>query len=43
VLDRNSNDRGGTKIKASPLLGVVHCFLCGSRLMFNPYGGKVTG
>jgi hypothetical protein len=40
VLDRNSHDRGGVKINASPLLGVVRCFLCGSRLMFNHYGGK---
>jgi site-specific DNA recombinase len=38
--DRNSRDRGSVKSKASPLLGVVRCFLCGSRLTFNHYGGK---
>jgi hypothetical protein len=40
ALDRNSRDRGSVKIKASPLLGVVRCFLCGTRLTYNPYGGK---
>jgi site-specific DNA recombinase len=42
ALDRNAHDRHRVRRTNSPLLGVVHCFLCGffgaaPRLTINPY------